>query len=163
MKNTHIWVAIFLAGILSRATAQQSGRVKAPLGVPADAQHFSGKWYRVYLEKIPWNSAKQKCATLGGQLVLIQDQPTWDFIRQMSKGAMLWAGGTDEETQRVWKWADGTPFTFTAWLPSQPDSNFGGQEHYLHITKDGWNDCRNSGVINDRERVAGFICEWKGR
>ena len=68
----------------------------------------------------------------------------------------------------VWKWIDGTPFTFTAWMPGQPDSAQHGKEHYLHIhfvppKLRGWNDAMKNGVINERQHVVGYICEWKDR
>ena len=31
-------------------------------------------------------------------------------------------GGTDQKTEGVWEWADGTEFTFTDWGPGQPDN-----------------------------------------
>ena len=163
MQTSRITAAILAVTALSHGIAQQPIAPKTPVGISAGAQKFDGKWYLVFLEKVPWNSAREKCTTLGGQLASIPDQQTWDFIRQLGKGADLWIGGSDEETQGVWKWVDGTSFTFTAWLKGQPDRAYGGQEHYVHITRDGWNDCRKSGVINEKGRVVGYICEWKDR
>jgi len=82
---------------------------KPPVGIPADATLFNGKWYRVYIERVPWTRAKEKCKGLGGQLAVVPDEQTWDFLKSRSPAA-LWLGGTDEETEGVWKWVDGTSF-----------------------------------------------------
>ena len=154
-----VLMACFCAAPLQKADAPK----KPPAGVPADAKLFNGKWYFVYLETLPWDVAKSKCKELKGQLVVVPDEPTWVFIRDLAKNARVWLGGSDEETQGVWKWIDGTPFTFKAWLPGQPDNAKNGQEHYLHIHYHGWNDASKDGLINDRQRVTGFICEWKDK
>jgi hypothetical protein len=124
-------------------------------GIPSDAKPFNGKWYRVYLERIPWNVAMQRCVALGGQLAVVPDEPTWAFIRSLVKDDSLWLGATDKETEGVWKWVDGTPVVFRAWLPRQPD-NSGGNENYLSAFNGGWNDVE----IKGRGRVIGFVCEW---
>ena len=130
---------------------------KPPVGVPADAKLFNGKWYRTYFERVTWTRAKERCASLGGQLVVIPDAPTWTFVHGFAADAWLWLGATDEQTESVWKWVDGTPMTFKAWGPTQP-SNSGGKEHYLHIKNHTWND-----TPKDANNVVGFICEWKAK
>jgi hypothetical protein len=136
---------------------------KAPVGVPSDAKFFNGKWYRVYPEKSPWHTAKQKCTSLGGQLAVVPDEATWMFIKKLAGGAQLWLGATDEEVHGIWKWIDGTPVTFKAWGDGQPD-NQGGVQHYMFIYKDTWNDIQENGKYSDPSyRVVGYICEWKDK
>ncbi len=132
---------------------------KPPIGVPTDAKFFRGKWYRVYLEKVPWNRAQERCKALGGQLVTVPDAETWNFVKGLGGAASVWLGATDEKTEGVWVWSDGTPVTFTAWLGAGPD-NAGGAENYLATHRGGWNDVKKSGAF-DSFQVVGFICEWK--
>lgn len=134
---------------------------KPPVGVPADAKFFGGKWYRVYVEKgVSWHRARDKCKALGGQLVTVPDAPTWEFVKSLTP-ASVWMGATDEKTEGVWKWVDGTPVGFTGWIGAGAD-NSNGREHYLTTHRGGWNDAPNSGSFATFQ-VVGFLCEWRGR
>ena len=152
-------VLIVSAAATLPGIAQQPGPMR-PLGIPAEAKFFNGKWYHVYLEKMGWDAAKQKCARLGGQLVVIPDQATWTFVKELAGTASLWIGASDERKSSIWEWVDGTRVTFSAWLSGQPDHGEGGKEHYAHTRSGGWNDAVRSGRIDDKNHVVGFICEW---
>jgi hypothetical protein len=162
MKHGLLALTLVVAGLLPPAHAQSSTAQKAPIGVPADAQLFNGKWYRVYFEKVAWHRAKEKCGALSGQLAVVPDAATWEFIKRLTP-ATIWLGATDEEVAGVWKWLDGTPWRFTAWLKGLPN-NQGGKEHYLSVLtfkgERGWNDAVKEGNTPRRE-VSGYICEWK--
>ena len=160
MKTIRFIVPILSALLLCSAIAQQPAQRKPPVGVPTDAQYFNGKWYRVYLERVPWDRAKEKCASLGGQLAVAPDEQTWAFIKGLLQ-TITWMGGTDEKTEGVWQWVDGTSFTFNAFTPGQPD-NTGGNENYLSATAKGWNDVPKHGKFGDYH-VSAFLCEWKDR
>lgn len=160
MKSLLLASFVFLAWFCTAGAQQPTSVKKPPVGIPADAKLFKGKWYRVYLEKCPWPAAKAKCASLGGQLVIIPDAATWEFVKTLSP-ATLWMGATDEETEGVWKWVDGTPVTFQAWIGGGADNSKGG-ENYLTSHKGGWNDAPKDGHF-DAYRVVGYICEWKDK
>ena len=156
---------IVLALLCSSTSAQTpKGTPKRPIGVPTDAELFNGKWYRLYNESLHWSTARQKCVTLGGQLVVVPDEPTWVFLRERIQKAMVWLGATDEASPGIWKWHDGTPFTFKAWHQGQPN-NLEGKEHYLSTWEGAWNDVRGDGKFtpNSPLHVTGFICEWKDK
>ncbi|EDY19247.1 C-type lectin domain protein [Chthoniobacter flavus Ellin428] len=144
-----------IAGL--RPVIAETPPAKPPLGVPADARYFNHHWYRLYLDKATWRQARGRCEDLHGQLVVIPDAATQDFVRKVADGRQIWLGATNEHSQHgKYKWVDGTDLTFQAWDHGQPS---GGNEHFLEIwKKDGsWND----GVLNDAY-VVGYICEWKG-
>ena len=162
MKIIHISILILLAAIYTASAQLPTPPKKPPVGVPADAQLFNGKWYRIYIEKLPWNSARQRCTTLGGQLAVIPNEPTWVFIRKLADGQDLWLGATDVATEGLWTWIDGTPFKFKAWNRREPN-NMAGKEHYLTTAGDGWNDVQRSGQIWGRQYVLGFICQWRDK
>jgi len=157
MKNLLGTVAVSFAVIFS-AESQQPQATKPPIGIPTDALAFNGKFYRGYLESVSWRRAKEKCASLGGQLAIVPDKPTWAFTQQIAKGLMLWLGATDEKTEGLWVWVDGAEMKFKAWGPDRPN-NGGRKEHYLHTLPDGhWND-----ITDTTPLVVGFICEWKAK
>ena len=160
MKSSILTLSLSLLAALSFASAQQPAARKPPVGVPADAQPFNGKWYRVYNERMPWQRARQRCSALAGQLAVVPDQPTWEFLRKLAQGTSLWLGATDEQTEGIWQWVDGTPFEFKAWMRGAPD-NYRGRENYLHTFHDEWNDAPKDGEHAPRQFVIGFICEWK--
>ncbi len=157
------FVPFILLPWICTATAQLSTpEKKPPVGIPSDAKLFNGKWYRVYLERTSWANARQKCTALRGQLVVITDEPTWEFVNALTQGAALWLGATDEQTEGVWKWVDGTPVTLKPWFQGQPD-NARGVENYLATYKNLWNDAPKAGEFMPRQFVVGYICEWKDK
>jgi hypothetical protein len=150
--NQYLYTCAALIGLTFGAIAQTAPQ-KPPIGVPSDAKWFNGKWYHVYLEQVTWERAKEKCAAAKGQLAVVPDAATWDFIKRLSPGR-IWLGATDEHSEGIWKWVDGTPMTFKAWSKHEPN-NYRGREHYLVAIDESWND-----LARDSPTV-GFICEWK--
>lgn len=93
-----------------------------------------------------------------------------------------WLGGYYDRNREIWKWVDGTPFTYTNWDSwnnggielSQPD-NHTGNEWYIRFGKSDqiyetwveyagrWNDIANrAGDADDDVPLDsfGFLCEW---
>ena len=158
MKTKPYIIALCLGAVLqATGFAQLPDKPKAPpVGVPRDAKLFNGKWYKVVFEKVSWQSARDKCRSSGGQLVVIPDEPTWAFVKGLTP-ANVWLGATDEKVEGVWVSIDGTPMSFFDWCQWQPD-NAGGKENYLIIWKGQMNDAPNS-----EPSATGYICEWKDK
>lgn len=149
--------AILLYAVLRApgASAAEAGPPpKPPVGVPADAKHFDGKWYRVYVEKGGWRRAKDRCSVLGGHLATVPDAGTNQFLKELARGLSLWIGATDEKSHTVWHWVDGSRVSFTDWGPGQP--NHAAREDYVALwAGQNWHD-----VFEGEPGVAGFVCEW---
>jgi hypothetical protein len=127
---------------------------KPPVGVPADAKFFNGKWYRVYIEDAKsWAHAKERAAAVGGQLACDIDADTHTFIAALANNRTLWIGGS-RGADALWYWENGAQFTFTAWAPTQPDGTKG--ENWLVIHEGRWHDNNGKGNVP----ILGFIAEW---
>ena len=123
--------------------------------IPREAMRINGHAYLVVPGPVTWHLATKWCEEHGGYLVQIESDDENKFVgellRKTSQGE-AWIGGTDEETEGVWKFPDGSPLKFTKFGPTQPN-NAGGVEHYLVYGGRGWYD------IYGGKRTA-FVCEW---
>ena len=157
MKTLACLLTLLLAAPLM---AQQPAAPRPPLQAPKDAKFFNGKWYAVVLEKIDWPKAKAKCEARKGQLAIVHDKETWDFVRGLTK-LSVWLGATDEKTEGEWLWVDGSKMDFTAWAPDNPD-NAGGIQHYLVMWRgEIWQDIEKQWNGYPIMPTVGYICEWK--
>jgi hypothetical protein len=154
-------LALFCA-LSCACVAQTTPNSKPPVSAPKDAKLFNWKWYAVFADKVSWQTARDKCVRMGGQLAVIPDKATWDFVKTLTK-TRVWLGATDEKLEGEWVWVDGTKMTFTAWTPGNPD-NAHGKEHYLYFLQErGWNDTGKEWDFYKAGPIVGYICEWQAR
>lgn len=139
---------------------------------------------------ITWTEAKtaaEKSTYYGlqGYLATISAPDEAKLSGEQASGAG-WIGGSDAETENVWKWVTGpeglandgkgtifwngltngsTP-NFALWNNNEP--NQAGDEDYAHITAPGigipgsWNDLRNEGQPSGDYQAKGYIVEYGG-
>ena len=128
--------------------------------IPRDALRFNGNRYKTYVSSRPlsWEAAKKKCEALGGHLVTIDTKGELELVttKLIRDETYLWLGGYRDG--KVWKWADGSKFSFSKWArgtdPLHPDVWCMG----LRPRTEG------KGVTagkNTNEKFKGYICEWE--
>lgn len=133
---------------------------------------------------ITWNNARLAAQNsfyygLQGYLATITSMEEAQISGEQASGAG-WIGGSDEETEGVWKWMTGpevglvfwngavngsTP-NFEYWNNGEPNND--NDEDYAHITAPGvgilgsWNDLSNVGGASGNYQPKGYIVEYGG-
>ena len=136
---------------------------------------------------ITWQDAKTTAESLEyyglpGYLATIMSPEEKQLTGEQASGAG-WIGGSDAETEGVWKWvtgpeglnggtifwnglANGSTPNYAFWNTNEP--NQAGDEDYAHITapsvgiRGSWNDLSNTGATSGDYQPKGYIVEYGG-
>lgn len=141
------------------------------IAISAGASTFQGHSYRFFPEQLSWKTAKARCETLGGHLVIIENPAENSFVATLvtaGSNDSAWIGATDEGTEGKWRWVNGQPFTWTNWFTrqGQPNDKGAGEDFALMSNKrlaNGesidweWCDQPNESLPAHQP---GYVCEW---
>ena len=98
-----------------------------------------------------WQEAKSDAESRGGRLAILNTESKNKKVPSYISQA-LWIGATDEESEGVWKWIDGTLVNsgYSNWQDGEPN-NVAGSENYLtrYPGENGrWNDLNKNGYVS---------------
>ncbi|MEM9586008.1 MAG: CARDB domain-containing protein, partial [Planctomycetota bacterium] len=105
---------------------------------------YGGNTYVYRSDSLRWTSAQSYAQSLGGNLVVLNDQDEQNFVFSQFGGVnSYWIGLREGSTAGDWStWVDGTPVTYSAWSGSEP--NNGGDFDFAITSTDGrWYDARS--------------------
>ncbi|XP_063079997.1 CD209 antigen-like protein E [Engraulis encrasicolus] len=119
--------------------------------------HFGSSRYYIPCDERNWADSQQHCVDLGGHLVIIDSQEEQEFIISQLNIKRAWIGLSDVETEKVWKWVDGTPLSESGfWMKGEPNDQGGGEDCVEIIYHDNPLKTWNDDVCSEAKR---FICE----
>ncbi|XP_026215255.1 C-type lectin domain family 4 member M-like isoform X1 [Anabas testudineus] len=103
---------------------------------------FRNHFYYISSGKKSWQQSRADCLQKGADLVIINSHEEQEFTKTFKK--VIWIGLTDMETERKWKWVDGTPLTTSYWSSHEPNGVPGRDEDCAEIKnydlEESWND-----------------------
>ncbi|XP_062614265.1 C-type lectin lectoxin-Phi1-like [Saccostrea cucullata] len=147
---------------LNQSLQLQTSRLKNIIESPHLWSTNGRSIYISFLSRLTWTQSQAWCSGIGGKLAEIETEKENDFIVNNSLseattvGDGVWVGGTNKETEGLWKWAStNTNITFFNWKENEPN-NYLEQENCLELAgMEGW-------LWNDNycEHSLRFLCEF---
>ena len=132
---------------------------------PVQWSDGNGHWYQVVQQDdtLNWETARDEADAAGGHLVTITSEAENNFVFGLvssGKYANYWLGGyreTDNQDPSLgWAWVNDEEWSYTNWLPNEPNNGAGAGQDYLHYwgASHGWDDMHNGDYMN------GYIIEY---
>ncbi|NBT48518.1 MAG: DUF5011 domain-containing protein, partial [Actinobacteria bacterium] len=162
MDNVRVYGRTLSASEIGQLYQTESGNLDSDGDGLTDASERGFGRYQIVSGNFTWDQAKADAEARGGHLATITSEGEWSLINSILgseiNGKNLWLGGTDSETEGMWKWITGESWTYSRWKPSEPNNSFAGNpESFVQIygSEDDqlrWNDLPNS--------VLGITSNW---
>ena len=125
----------------------------------------SGKSYALTDLALNWTEAEMMARRAGGNLMTISRAEDMEFLKQVFGPRPYLLGGSDASQEGQWTWSSGSPFSYTAWLPGEPNGST--TENYLVSNwwnADGWIDADGvfQGIIEVQDPAFRPSMKWMG-
>ncbi|XP_026069063.1 C-type lectin mannose-binding isoform-like isoform X6 [Carassius auratus] len=107
-KRDGVYLVVLLSILLFLSLLATA--VLACLCLPEKWVQDKGRFYVFSNDTKEWNSSRQRCQDLGGDLVIINSSEEQEFLAQQivdfNALVLHWIGLTDHQTEGVWLWVD---------------------------------------------------------
>lgn len=135
------------------------------------AQGGNGHWYGCYemLGAADFDTARAEAQARGGDLASLSTAAEHAWVEPLATDPTFWITYSHgfygpwfglrqdpfgQEPAAGWEWVDGSPLTFTNWLPGTPDQWFNFEEDYAAFKSltgftPTWNDLKLSGFYQE--------------
>ena len=136
------------------------------------AYEFNGHSYALISNSMSWNDAQDYCSSLGGHLVIINNEEEQLFLNGLMQTYgdknLYWIGLSGEDQQ--YSWVDGTPISYENWAAGEPNNSTETSVHMYCFAQGDflcgqWNDTYNEYFVSTNvfwsTNNCGMICEWE--
>ena len=112
-----------------------------------------------------WAQADAYCKAQGGYLATVGSQAEYYKIVQLANqsGRKVLFLGAQRGSDGNFQWTNGEDFSYTAWMPGEPNNDGGNENCLVMFLVDGqwvWSDVPNDLSSYYGESAVGFVCEW---
>ena len=122
-------------------------------GWQEQVRYREGHSYKLYWDWTPsWSAAEAHCQKEGGHLASVLTEEEQEEVRLVAEGQEVWLGGSDQEQEGVWQWADGSPWYFNKWRTASGEPNGKEFENCVNFQNGDWLDI-------DCIQTKNFICQ----
>ncbi|KAI4877845.1 hypothetical protein NFI96_028561 [Prochilodus magdalenae] len=91
-------------------------------------RYFSSSVYYISTEKKTCKESREDCRRRGADLVIITSSEEQEFVEMIRNGQVAWIGLTDEVSESVWKWVDGSALSTRFWFCEEPNDYEGNED-----------------------------------
>jgi hypothetical protein len=120
-------------------------------------------WYYLVSKSLTWEDSYTDSLTYtfsgySSHMATITSSAENAFVFSKFNTADYWLGGTDRDQEGQWKWVTGEEWTYSNWIPGEPNNSEGIEDgmHLKPINSEApakWND------IYDHQIFSGYILE----
>ena len=154
MKKNIFMLAVIFSGLLVDS-------------VHANIQEtYEGHTYELVTEMMYWEDAKVYAESEGGYLVVITSAGENNFVCSLARQVQgsynnnIWIGLTDANTEGSFTWVNGEAFSYSNWLPGQPDSMDSGEDYVQLLSSSSYNCEWNDTGSKSHNRTLYFVVEY---
>ncbi|XP_030197573.1 galactose-specific lectin nattectin-like [Gadus morhua] len=157
MQNKNICMDRDVEQLLQRLknVTEQRDSLLCKQDCPGGWNKFGCKCYQVTREWGSWNKSRELCVSKGADLVVVDSKEEMDFINRY--GGDFWLGATDEASDGLWRWSDGTVLSAynPSWRRGKPDG-----DKDKNCLRTAWEKTNYKWTVGSCKDASYGICEY---